>query len=258
MAAMQNLQIIKQDLDIPDDCAHTDLEQYKKTLTTYFHEGWPLMTADRLGKDEVYQNWRQCSTSSCLLLHGLTQTNSTRKSLHSWLSLAAMEVTEELRKQKKHVANYFCHHEGITPWIHIRALMWSLVFQILRSKPDILLKDLTEIRHRITTCNKEDDDKALEDMFKTMDRVLQSFGGKQDVLYLIIDRLDNSEPQHLHEGLLNKFFNLVREAPCTIKVMVVVESTEWKVKVSTCEDIQNNSDNYLACRLEWDQECPWI
>ncbi|KAL1983505.1 hypothetical protein VTN96DRAFT_10244 [Rasamsonia emersonii] len=124
-----------------------------------------------------------------------------------------MEVTEELRKQKKHVANYFCHHEGITPWIHIRALMWSLVFQILRSKPDILLKDLTEIRHRITTCNKEDDDKALEDMFKTMDRVLQSFGGKQDVLYLIIDRLDNSEPQHLHEGLLNKFFNLVREAP---------------------------------------------
>lgn len=212
------------------------------------------MTAAQLEKDESYQYWNQCSRSSCLLLHGFTQLQSTTMTpILCWLSPATIYVTEELRKQDKRVA-YYCCHPGpeSAPLIYIRDLISSLVWQILQWNPCVLKKEFTEIRYQIRLFANEDSEQAIHAMFKVMDMVLTSFHG-EDVIYIVIDRLEACEPTELHHLMLVKFVNLVRKAPCIVKVMMVVDSSFWKVAVDSCKNIQEKSNGYLIYKSEWDQ-----
>lgn len=213
-----------------------------------------------LQADESFQNWQESEHSCLLALCGQNRTWDNATTL-SWLSAAAVIVTEQLRGAKRLVAYYYCQvqlnmsDQRRPP---LQELMAYLVYQIIASRPELMQIGSHKIKTAVS-CDEWreiNEEVALEVMRACLMDLLGLFQADEEIT-LVLDRVDRccyGDEALSGQVLLMQFLELVFEAPCILNILVVANSTSWKIRADQRERLRRKGGNNFVDKLEWHQE----
>lgn len=250
---------------------HTNVQRYKGLLDSAFadrHYGREepcLMDWDILAEEASFHRWWNTESSSLLFLSGknwITVNNSTL----SWLSYAAVLLTQKLLQDNRNVAYYFCQADNMLTDRRrrtIQDLMASLLYQIANSQPKLLRSGVEAIRDAIASdeWNSEDEEVALEVIAALFIEVLSTLDSDEEFT-LVIDRIDqcrwSSEIEDSGSSIENALLwllHVVREVPCSIRIVVITYSTSMgDLSHSIRNRLQKRGGERYIERTDWHQE----
>ncbi|KAL8907851.1 MAG: hypothetical protein Q9207_001175 [Kuettlingeria erythrocarpa] len=260
---LDNLRII---LDVEKSRPKTHVEGYKNRLQMTFPHNRinrrtaAPMTPELLQADESYQQWHGCEHSCLLVLSGRTFIGNGPTTL-SWLSPAAVTVTEQLRDQQQLVAYYYCQ---VAPNMldrecpPLQDVMASLVYQLVEIRPELIESGVQKLQATMTSedWNSEDEGTALETMRDFLIGLLQSFS-PAEVVTLVLDRMDRCRVGDSKLSgwiLLTQLLQVVKRAACIIKILVVNSTTSWNLGKDHRERLKRVGGDFYVDKLDWHQQ----
>ncbi|OCK89971.1 uncharacterized protein K441DRAFT_581561, partial [Cenococcum geophilum 1.58] len=195
----KSLKELRSILKFKESDKHTNIQHYKGLLDPAFadrrygREEPCLMDWDILAEEASFHRWWNTESSSLLFLSGknwITVNNSTL----SWLSYAAVLLTQKPLQDNRNVAYYFCQANNMLTDRRrrtIQDLMASLLYQIANSQPKLLRSGVEAIRDAIASdeWNSEDEEVVLEAMAALFIEVLSTLDSDEEFT-LVIDRID--------------------------------------------------------------------
>jgi hypothetical protein len=213
----------------------TDWKPVKKLLCDVFladhhlpfpsaHTAYSQLHETTLKELCEYQKWMDHPQSALLFLSGSTAPEGRRfkNYTHSWLSPAAIHLTEHLCNQNHKVAFFSCHPEFQNNHVSGGALLSSLINQALRWRPEVL-RD--KEAHLVSLYEKASDTTREQVLVDVLVEVLMDLRDLQTV-YLVIDRMDCCETKIDH--MCNELARLVTNLDSPdfrVKVLIVAETS---------------------------------
>jgi hypothetical protein len=249
-------------LGVPEACDNTNVQLCRQNLA----EAFPVMvgagpgkfagrylqmTPDILDREESYRVWLECTHSCLLLLSGTSlMEGRTNISTCSWLSPAAIYVTERQLADNKSVAFHCCHPQHLAKKSPVQEAILSLACQVLAWKPEILRQNPRFQTLARRTVWSEEGEETLKAMFEVLNDLLTEIDSKEPV-YIILDRADQCAYRPF--TLLKRLVDVIQKASCKVKMMLVMDSAHLGFDSSLCEDLRQESNGYMVGRLDWDQ-----
>ena len=145
----------------------------------------------------------------------------------------------------------------------IQDLMASLLYQIANSQPKLLRSGVEAIRDAIASdeWNSEDEEVALEVIAALFIEVLSTLDSDEEFT-LVIDRIDqcrwSSEIEDSGSSIENALLwllHVVREVPCSIRIVVITYSTSMgDLSHSIRNRLQKRGGERYIERTDWHQE----
>lgn len=244
-----------------------DIVSYKERLAHAFSSHrqrrnfTPQMTTDLLQMEAQYRQWENCEHSCLLVLSGRNWSGYSSTTL-SWLSLAAVLVTEQLHTANRTGASYYCQVDftiSDEKRPSISQVMASIIYQLLVIRPDILRTESQ--RFEKATQSKdwldEDENTALEVMNSYLMEVLDSFPPDRSVT-LVLDRVDKCcfGMSELSSRVLRmQLLQLVNKAHVTLKILVVTSAnSSWNITGLLRSQLKRKGGDSYVEKLDWHQE----
>jgi hypothetical protein len=267
---MDKLEKVRQSLDQVDKDLHIELMEQHRNLDTVFpttlDTGKPSakylqMTLPLLEEQPCYRQWWESNNSCLLLLSGTTVREGQKRACgYSWLSPAASDLAERLRRNEELVAFFNCHRtyevqSDEEP--QVTHVMAALLYQILKSQAQILRENF---EHRLQNLQvsawpKQKPKDTLEVMLAPVIDTLRSITHK-GWTYLIIDRADrckNGDKIRL-VLLLEWLHKVVKHEGCRVKVFVVWDSKRSDMDDQDWEDFEQSAAGRVYSKLGWYQD----
>ena len=231
----QNLEIFKGALDITYPGPETEIAICKESLSKAFSKmhinprsprfDHVQMSPSLLGTSASYNRWQESAESCFLILSGktLSEGRNSRGFTHSWLSPAAIHITEKERAENGRVAFYSCH-PGTTAERHSgREIISSLIHQMLEWKPDVLRRKFQQFLLEVKSDawrDRENENQALGIMFQLLRQIILEVH-ELGRIYVVIDRIDlySWNLRKMMKGLVE----LVTDQPYMVEVMAVLD-----------------------------------
>lgn len=259
-------------LRVPEQSDHTDVRTCKTFLNDAFSptassttsprvlqrlSRYTRMTAELLFAEDDYKSWDHCQASSCLLLSGKSPPEAQAgNSAYCWLSQGAILVVERLRNEGKRVAYYCCHPQLHTTETNIQTVICHLLYQLISWSPELLRTKLQLFKTFVQRdrWQQADEKQALGAMFQALREILDHLMKHlepNEIIYVVVDRADQCKCRH--KRLIEEFVCLARSSVPIVKILIVVDSTSWKINSFACKEISEGSKGVLLCKLDWDQ-----
>lgn len=230
------------------------------------------LTSDLVKKSEAYRGWISSTESSLLFLSGATAYEGRRYTgwPHSWLSPAAIYITEDLAREDIHAVFFSCtpgHESRIVP---PKQLVSSIILQVLKKKPQILREKAVQF-HNAALSDAIQNSSNTKAQTREMIRLLRDVLAQvKDVgtTFIILDRLDLCEGKI--SVLMDEFAKLVGDLECNVKIAAIAETStgrgQWHL--DQLPDDEYKADRVLSCQ-NWNQlrlttveinkrERPWL
>ena len=161
---------------------------------------------------------------------------------HSWLSPAAIYITEDLTHEDAHVAFFSCHPGMESKVVPIKQIISSITLQILKLQPQILRDNAvqfhsatqTELFKNLGTAKKQV--KAIVRFLGDVLAAVKQFGP----MYIVLDRLDQYDGKF--SVLMDELVRLVASPTCNVKFVVIADTSigggEWHPEYLPEEDFR--------------------
>jgi hypothetical protein len=206
--------------DYQTDVVRKNLKEYREILR---HEFDNRHRRERMDSKEFLKtthgkDW-EGPGSMVMFLSGRNELSSSTH--HSWLSLVAAELAEDLLDSGKPVA-----YEGCSSSNTLDITISRIFFQLLERNPALIRRadDYRDIESQIS--QKGNGDKKLS----ALSRIIKLHSSR---VCIILDRPE------LCNGSLSRFIetmlSLVKDSPTELKILVVVRSEFWDIKKNDCE-----------------------
>ena len=259
----QRLEIFKGALDITYPCPETELDFCKESLSKTFSKvhinprspklEHIQMSPSLLSTSASYNQWEESADACFLILSGKTPSEgrNSRGYTHSWLSPAAIHVTEKERGENRRVAFYSCHPNALADRHSGREIISSIIFQMLEWKPDVLRHKFQQFQSMVQSDawrERENENTVLHVMFQLLRQVILEVHDLGRI-YIVIDRID------LYSGNLRKMMNelveLVTDQSHVVKVMAVLDPARGYWDPS--ETIEEGALSRVFFHQDWNQ-----
>ncbi len=211
------------------------------------------MSRALLTTSENYDRWRITGGSSLLVLSGRTlpEGRSSRGYTHSWLSPALTYIAED---HQEDMMAYFCCHPGARAEEHAGKIIFcTLLYQILKVKPDILRKKDQQFRNLVQSDlwqRPESDKPAVQMMFSMLREVLHELKAL-GMVYLILDRIDLCSWKLRY--VMSELNSLVTDDRCAVKIVVVVDEVSASLDVGDVLELEEEGQDSKLVYAAWNQ-----
>lgn len=178
-----------------------------------------------------YKKWLNPRHSSVLVLIGHSEPSIMVAQFYCWLSPVVLDFIEQQRTNQKIHAYYLLEVKRETS---LHDVMISILFQLLRFKPQVL--DEQDHYFKLRSLHKQFHKDSHEDSqhLEELALVVIKFFKPSETVHIMLDRLDRcSEPDRL--TLLNLLGCMAKEAPCILKVLVVISGSDWTFDLKEIE-----------------------
>lgn len=206
----------------PKHLREKKLSEFCKFLGSVFSpysEDISLMTLDALRQFPEFQAWQKAD-SSMLILHGSNHSDCSMVP-QSWLSLAALDLVQDLRSSSSNVvvAHCNCEHK-----MKPEEAMKSITEQLLEQQPQVLrrVSDADDIAYGLRMTNGL----SLDGCCHAIAQILQRCNAP---VYIVINRPEvcqGRETWHFVKSVLK----LVEDATVKIKILLVLRRELWNIQ----------------------------
>ncbi|KAI9858315.1 MAG: hypothetical protein M1813_007590 [Trichoglossum hirsutum] len=240
----------------------TELDPCHKSLSEAFPNAgtsprkaaarYEQMTPDLLNEQKAYLDWQRSASSCLLLLSGTTEPDGrlTRGATYSWLSPAAIYIAKQVQNEKGLLVYYCCHPEVRSKIHHVADVMSSLVFQILRWKPEVLQQNHQRFRSTVRQWQRPGLEPTDRDAIRAMVQLLREVLTEvktEGVVHIVIDRVEQCNCKIHH--LMDELAKLVGEESCSVKIAAIIEGDEWDTS-----NLEEKPLAHVMKRVGWRQE----
>lgn len=263
---MGNLEKVRRSLRQEDENLEEKLVEYRRNLDTVFPTTldtrkpaakYLQMSLQLLEEQPCYRKWWQNDKGCLLLISGITVPEGQKQACgYSWLSPAASDLTERIRRDEGLVAFFNCHPTfELQPDEEplVTEVVASLLFQILKSQPQILREDYERRSGnlQIEAWSRPKVKDTLEVMLGSAIDILQGISDKCWT-YFIIDRADRCKIRLLR--LLEWLHKVVSHPGCRVKVFVVWDSNHSNMDPQDWESFEETANGRIYSKLRWYQD----
>lgn len=214
------------------------------------------MTPELLQNDLTYDQWKNATGSSILILAGSSPPEALmNRSTHSWLSAGALQVAENLLARHQMFAYYWCHPEDHSGEVNLKDIAFQLIDQIVSRRPQSLADITGDFEILLTKANESTMDGVA--FLEPLKAVLRS-QEKGTTVWIIVDRFDQCAFRSKRVEMLRQFVSVMTEASCTVKALVTIDPMfwpmeDWKYEKRELLEIQDDSNGLILSKLDWDQ-----
>ena len=220
----------------------TDRHQYRQLVNYEYGEEtrYERMTDERINnfrRSSAFMEWETPSRSGLLMLVGATNPGISQFKHHCWISPLALDLIDRLGDSagaNPHASYLFPFGRQVSMFF----AMPVLLLQLLRHKrkqlgdPEQREDLLANINAYIELRQRESEDlKLLEQKIEALEKlvalVIRLFK-PQDTVYLVLDRVDLC-PEDEQDDLMRILTCMIKQAACSVKVLIVADVTMWKV-----------------------------
>lgn len=171
-----------------------------------------------------YQQWLHHPQSSMFFFSGCTapEGRKFRYYTHSWLSPAAIYISEDLARQNEKVAFFSCHPGIETTHISGETVLSSLILQVLQWRPEVLREKETQFVATFKSSHHRTKEHMLVDLLGEVLLEMRDLGR----VYIVLDRLDCCESKI--DNITNELTRLITvlgSPDFTLKIAIVAETS---------------------------------
>ncbi|KAI1873284.1 uncharacterized protein JN550_003537 [Neoarthrinium moseri] len=230
--------------------AESNVATTKKTLKAIYpdvvkvanwipHTTYIQMAHNTLFHLPEYAEWRDKDSCALLYINGSTDLGGQKlRSMHSWLSPAAIHAAEDLRDRGEKVAFFSCCPTLDPARVPPRDIFGSLILQVLSWNTEVLRDKNAEFRRLASHKTIELD--QVQTLSLLLGTAISEVASKENV-YIILDRPDCCQMTENSidsgglvmpvETVMNALVKLLLEAQKTglrVKILAVVETSQGK------------------------------
>lgn len=248
---------------------HTDTPSYKALLVAAFsHDLAKLnvprtVTWDLLQQQQSFFNWLK-NEESCIFLAAGTNWSSSEAGTLNWLSQASVLSVEYLEEHSDVVARFYCQHSHyMARRYDLRYIIANVADQISKQHIEFVSPVLGELKEAIGHLESDetsDEEMSVKQAIDILGIILRELPEETRVS-IIVDRLDQCSwlekdrisPTML-QAVVQALLELVREASCQVKVLLVVEAASAREMTGSDSDLLRQKDDKYLCEPEWIEE----
>ncbi|KAL8787107.1 MAG: hypothetical protein Q9195_007935 [Heterodermia aff. obscurata] len=179
---------------------------------------------------EEYQSWSNSEQSSLLVLSGYNN-DSIELTYQCWASPVAARLVEDFDKQKSRP--FYAYYAVAQNGKLLHDVLSVILLQLLKQKSSALRDEqrYSELRTKLRNFRQmaKDDKERVKAMRRVAVRVVDFFD-EPETVYIVVDRADRCwkpDKAYHRKMLLKVLVEMVEQARCKLKVLVVVDGRSW-------------------------------